>query len=151
MGGSAAAKVGERLEELDKQVQRAKDAKFLIQCWLEVKQHGHMATLEDHRRLGGAEGKARCAHIARQLLKISQRLEPDRMAGANGKIPNDVNGVEDGEGTQKGKRNTREVIERFLEDLEKDLLKQFDDLYQRQNYEGMRVSGHTIFKPDALR
>jgi hypothetical protein len=32
----------------------------------------------------------------------------------------------------------REIIEKFLEMLEKDLLKSFDDFYRRQNFEGMR-------------
>ncbi|TKX26954.1 exocyst complex component SEC10 [Elsinoe australis] len=128
-GGNAAVRIGERLEELDKQRQRAQDAKFILQCWLEVSNRGDLSSLEDVRRLGGGEGKVRCAHIARQLLKISQRLEP----ATNGHRVNGVNGDH-----TNGRPQPKEVIEKFLEGLEKDLLKQFDDSYRRQNFEGMR-------------
>ncbi|KAF2158007.1 exocyst complex component Sec10 [Myriangium duriaei CBS 260.36] len=130
-GGNAAVRIGERLEELDKQRQRAQDTKFIVQCWLEVSNRGDLSSLEDVRRLQGGDGKVRCAHIARQLLKISQRLEPaDRGARTNG-----VNGDH---ATNGGRRQPKEIIEKFLEALEKDLLKQFDDSYRRQNFEGMR-------------
>ena len=76
VGGNAAMRIGERLEELDKQRQRAQDAKFILQCWLEVSERGDLSTLEDMRKMGGGDGKVRCAHIARQLLRISQRLDP---------------------------------------------------------------------------
>ncbi|KAK0822302.1 Exocyst complex component 5, partial [Friedmanniomyces endolithicus] len=101
--------------------------------------------------MGGGEGKVRCAHIARQLLKISQRLDPP----TNGRSPsthlngvhfaNGINGDHDAEspsGSFRGKRpgdqRPREIIEKFLEMLEKDLLKSFDDFYRRQNFDGMR-------------
>ncbi|KAF2770328.1 exocyst complex component Sec10 [Teratosphaeria nubilosa] len=124
VGGNAAMQIGERLEELDRQRQRAQDAKFILQCWLEVSERGDLSGLDDVRKTGGGEGKVRCAHIARQLLKISQRLDP----GINGsRSPN-------GHGGQ----TPREVIEKFLESLEKDLLRSFDDFYRRQNFDGMR-------------
>ncbi|KAK4995024.1 Exocyst complex component 5, partial [Elasticomyces elasticus] len=140
-GGNAAVRIGERLEELDRQRQRAQDVKFILQCWLEVSEKGDLSSLEDVRRLGGGDGKVRCAHIARQLLKISQRLDPASQAQMNGtKHANGVNGVDHGDesnGTPP-KYKTREIIEKFLEMLEKDLLKQFDDFYRRQNFDGMR-------------
>lgn len=136
-GGNAAVRIGERLEELDKQRQRAQDAKFILQCWLEVSERGDLSSLEDVRRMGGGDGKVRCAHIARQLLKISQRLEPQ----TNGtKHVNGVNGT-NGDGANGYSRSgyqPKEAIEKFLEALEKDLLKQFDDFYRKQNFEGMR-------------
>lgn len=133
VGGAAALRIGERLEELEKQRQRAQDAKFLLQCWLEVSEKGNLSTLEDMRRLGGGDGKVRCASIARQLLKISNRLDPERRSGING-----VNGYDKKNGNHSGKYPTREIIEKFLESLEQDLLKQFDDHYRRQNFEGMK-------------
>lgn len=135
-GGNVAVRIGERLEELDRQRQRAQDAKFLIQCWMEVSERGDLSSLEDVRRLGGGDGKVRCAHIARQLLRLSHRLDPDLINGfrANGVDP--ANGQN---GAPAKKHNTREIIEKFLEMLEKDLLKQFDDFYRRQNFDGMRV------------
>ena len=150
-GGNAAMQIGERLEELDKQRQRAQDAKFILQCWLEVSERGDLSSLDDVRRLGGGEGKVRCAHIARQLLKISQRLDG---AGANGKaqangvhFSNGVDGEQNGDGESpngsfrgrtNGEQQPREIIEKFLEMLEKDLLRSFDDFYRKQNFEGMK-------------
>ncbi len=138
-GGNVAVKIGERLEELDRQRVRAQDAKFLIQCWFEVSVQGTLTLLEDLRRQGGGEGKVRCAHIAKQLLKISQRLEPLSWSQVNGtgKAVNGINGVNGHK--PKGHHNTRELIEKFSETLEKDLLKQFDDFYRKQNFDGMRV------------
>ena len=156
-GGYAAMRIGERLEELDKQRQRAQDAKFVLQCWLEVSERGDLSSLEDVRRHGGGDGKVRCAHIARQLLRISQRLDPLTNGDAKSMQPqtsgsgvhfavNGVNGDINGErspngsfrGGNKNRKQPREIIEKFLEMLEKDLLKSFDDFYRRQNFDGMR-------------
>lgn len=139
-GGNVAVRIGERLEELDRQRQRAQDARFLIQCWLDVSEKGNLSLLEDMRRLGGKDGKVHCAHIARQLLKISTRLESEESKSANGSsMSNGVNGVGSQNGSGRRKHATREIIEKFLEELEKDLLKQFDDFYRKQDLDGMRV------------
>ncbi|KAF1808932.1 exocyst complex component Sec10 [Eremomyces bilateralis CBS 781.70] len=130
--GRDAVSIGERLEELDKQRQRALDAKFLIQCWQEVSSKGQLSSLEDMRRLGGSEGKVRCASIARQLLRICTRLDQE---GISGRITKG-NGVRNGLG--EADSPAREIIEKFLEMLEKDLLKQFDNHYRKQNFDGMR-------------
>ena len=37
-----------------------------------------------------------------------------------------------------GNKQPREIIEKFLEGLETDLLQQFDVHYRRQNFEGMK-------------
>jgi hypothetical protein len=123
-GGNAAVRIGERLDELDRQSQRAQDAKFILQCWIDVSERRDLSSLDDVRRLQGSEGKLRCAHIARQLLKISQRLDSS-------------NSLSNGDGVN-GHDTPTELIEKFLESLEKDLLKQFDDFYRRQNFDGMR-------------
>jgi hypothetical protein len=143
-GGNVAVRIGERLEELDRQRQRAQDAKFLIQCWMEVSEKGNISTLEDVRRLGGGDGKVRCAHIARQLLKISTRLDPEGTPHLNGNSGG--KGPKKRPGGGQSRYPTREIIEKFLESLEKDLLKQFDDFYRRQNFEGMRVSCQQSFR-----
>ena len=147
-GGNAVVKIGERLEELDRQRQRALDVKFLIQCWMEVSERGELYLLEDIRRQGSGEGKVRCAQIARQLSKISQRLDPENWgyANGNGKLANGVNGTH-GPDFDRNRRhhNTRELIEKFLETLEKDLLKSFDDFYRRQNFEGMRECANVLY------
>lgn len=133
-GGIVAVQIGERLEDLDKQRRRAQDANFLIQCWLEVSEAGRLTSLEDMiRRQGGGENKVRCAVIARQLMRMSQRLDPASWAQTNG---SKTNGVTNGVTGNKG-YNTRELIEKFSETLEKDLLKQFDESYRRQNFDDM--------------
>ena len=139
--GNTVVKTGERLEELDKQRQRALDAKFLIQCWMELSERGELYLLEDIRRQGGGEGKVRCANIARQLSKISQTLDPENWSRAEGhsRYLNGVNGsANPDKDRKKRKHNTREIIEKFLETLEKDLLRSFDDFYRRENFQGMR-------------
>jgi hypothetical protein len=136
-GGNVAVRIGERLEELDRQRQRAQDAKFLIQCWIEVSEKGDLSTLEDMRRLGGGDGKVRCAHIARQLLKISARLDPDGTQHLNGNS-GPTNGSKRRPVGNQSRHPTKEIIERFLENLEQDLIQQFNEFYRRPNYDGMR-------------
>ena len=100
--------------------------------------------LEDMRRAGKGEGKVRCAHIARQLIKISQRLDPESWSRANGnRAVNGVNGHHKKDRRRK-QHNTRELIEKFLETLEKDLLKSFDECYRRQNFDGMRDCANAL-------
>ncbi|KAF2238097.1 exocyst complex component Sec10 [Viridothelium virens] len=140
VGDNAVVRIGERLEELDQQRQRAQDAKFLIQCWIEVSEKGDLSALENVRRMGGGDGKLRCAHIARQLLKISQRLDRENGPQVNGMM-NGINGVNGTNGrvdASPSRRGTQELVEKFLESLEKDLLKEFDNYYRRQNYVGMQ-------------
>jgi len=151
VGGNVAMRIGERLEELDRQRQRAQDAKFILQCWVEVSERGDLSGLDDVRRTGGGEGKIRCAHIARQLLKISQKLDPvtngAKSPQASGvHFANGVHGHDESTdspgGSTRGRRHgdklPREIIEKFLESLEKDLLRSFDEFYRRQNFDGMR-------------
>lgn len=134
-GGNIAVQIGERLEDLDKQKRRALDANFLIQCWLEVSENGQLTSLEEMiRRQGNAENKVRSAVIARQLMRISQRLDPASWAQTNGSRKS--NGASNGMTGYRG-HNTREIIEKFSETLEKDLLKQFDESYRRQNFDDM--------------
>ncbi|KAF2278201.1 exocyst complex component Sec10 [Westerdykella ornata] len=134
--GNAAVRIGERLEELDRQMQRAQDAMFLIKCWQEVSEKGDLSSLEEIR---GKRNIVRCAHIARQLLKLSTRLDPDGTyhVNANGPASNAAKRRGVGNG-QHPKYPAREIIEKFLENLEQDLLKQFDEFYRRPNFDGMR-------------
>ena len=147
-GGNTVVKIGEKLEELDRQRTRAQDAKFLIHCWMEVSERGELLLLEDIRRQGGGDGKVRCAHIARQLAKISQRLDPESWSQANRHISGTIitNGAHDSANDRRRPRfNTRELVEKFSETLEKDLLKSFDDFYRRENFEGMRECANVLY------
>ncbi|KAL1880185.1 hypothetical protein VTK73DRAFT_6216 [Phialemonium thermophilum] len=141
-GGNVAVQIGERLEELDRQRRRALDANFLIQCWMEVSETGRITSLEEIQRQGGADNKVRCAVIARQLMRISQRLDPaswDQTNGSRG------GAVANGTGKSAEKHNTREVLEKFCETLEQDLLKQFNNSYRRQNFDDMMECSKVLY------
>ncbi|PKS06392.1 hypothetical protein jhhlp_007140 [Lomentospora prolificans] len=133
-GGTAAVQIGERLEELDRKRRRARDAGFLIRCWQELSETGQLTSLEDIQKQGNAESKVRCAVISRQLMRISQRLDPASWGQANGTRNGTPNGAANGASKS---HNTREVLEKFSETLEQDLLKQFNNSYRRQNFEDM--------------
>ncbi|KAK2834924.1 hypothetical protein FQN49_006780 [Arthroderma sp. PD_2] len=139
--GNVAVETGKKLEELDRQRRKALDAHFLIGCWDEVSNRGELTMLENLRRSGSGEGKVRSARIARQLLRISQRLDPLSWSENNGGTdtipPSPVDHSANGSSSPK-RRNTREIIEKFSETLEKDLLKQFDHFYRKANFEGMK-------------
>lgn len=139
-GGGIALEIGERLEVLDKQKRRAEDAKVLIQCWQDVSERGDLSRLEDIRRLGGGEGKVKCAQIARQLLRISHGLEarsaPNGLSGTNGDSTN---------GNRSRHHQTNEQIEKFLERLEKDLLEEFDHCQRQHNDDGMRECATALY------
>ena len=133
-------KIGEKLETLDRQRTRAQDAKFIIQCWMELSERGELILLEDIKRQGDGNGNVRCARIARILTKISQRLDPDHWPIESGKpaMTNGINGHhEPAKERRRPRHNTRELIEKFAESLEQDLLKSFDRFYRKRNFQGM--------------
>ncbi|KAG6363225.1 hypothetical protein INS49_008321 [Diaporthe citri] len=142
IGGNVAVQIGERLEELDRKRRRALDANFLIQCWNEVSETGQLGSLEEMKRVGGAENKVRCANIARQLMRISQRLDPTSWGQTNGYRRN---GITNGVTGISRKHNTREVLEKFCEVLEQDLLEQFNRSYRSQNFPDMLQCAKVLF------
>ncbi|KAK7744175.1 Exocyst complex component 5 [Cytospora paraplurivora] len=141
-GGYIAVQIGERLEELDKKRRRALDANFLIQCWNEVSESGQLVSLEEMKRVGGAENKVRCANIARQLMRISQRLDAVSWGQTNGFKRN---GITNGTPEVTRKYNTREILEKFCEVLEQDLLEQFNRSYRAQNFPDMMQCARVLF------
>jgi hypothetical protein len=67
-------------------------------------------------------------------MRISQRLDPASWNQTNGLQRNGTtNGVIDTERSH----NTREILEKFCETLEQDLLKQFNNSYRKQNFDDM--------------
>ena len=144
---SRTVKIGQKLEELDRQRILAEETRFLIQCWLEVSERGEMFILEDKRRQGGGEAMVRCANIARQLMRISQRLDSRSWPQVNGASVqiHGVNGDHEPGGKKQQRHNTRELIEKFSETLEKDLLKSFDDFYRRENFDGMYECAKVLY------
>ncbi len=139
---NTALRIGEKLEELDRKRRRAQDANFLISCWLEVSETGQLTSLLDIQRQGGAENKVRCAVIAHQLMRISQRLDPTSWGSTNGV---QRNGITNGNGAPERLHNTREVLEKFCETLEQDLLKQFNNSYRKQNFDDMRECAKVLY------
>ena len=148
---NAALQIGERLEELDRQKRRAEDAKALIHCWQDVSERGDITYLEDVRRMGGGEGKVKCAQIARQLLKISHNLSSGSMAGTTNelKLTNGNSSYLDGDvrikKAESAFKRTSEIIEKFLERLEKDLLEQFEECKRQHNDQGMRECATALY------
>ncbi|KAK1986571.1 exocyst complex component Sec10 [Colletotrichum cereale] len=145
VGGNVAVQIGEKLEELDRKRRRAQDANFLIQCWLEVCETGQLTSLEEIQRQGGAENKVRCAVISRQLMRISQRLDPSSWGQANKTNGFRGNGVTNGVAGTSRVHNTREVLEKFSESLEQELLKQFNSSYRRQNFDDMMECSKVLY------
>ncbi|KAI0515243.1 exocyst complex component protein [Xylaria bambusicola] len=139
-GGNIAVQIGEKLEELDGKRRRAIDANFLIHCWLQVSETGELTSLQDIQRQGGSENKVRCAVIAHQLMRISQRLDLGSWNQTNGHQrsgkTNGMNGTNGANGAERS-HNTREILEKFCETLEQDLLKQFNNSYRKQNFDDM--------------
>ncbi|KAI2629042.1 exocyst complex component protein [Xylaria nigripes] len=133
--GNIAVQIGEKLEELDRKRRRALDANFLIHCWRQLSETGALTSLQDIRRQGGSENKVRCAVIAQQLMRISQRLDPASWNQTNGTQRNGAS--TNGANASEIAHNTREILEKFCESLEQDLLKQFNNSYRKQNFDDM--------------
>ncbi|KAM5356213.1 hypothetical protein ACJ41O_002859 [Fusarium nematophilum] len=142
-GGNVAVQIGEKLEELDRKRRRAQDAIFLIQCWTEVSETGRLTSLQDVQRQGGSENKVRCAVIVRQLMRISQRLDPASWGQTNGH--RNGGGVTNGVVGNNRTHNTREVLEKFCETLEQELLQQFENSNKRGNYEDMMECAKVLY------
>lgn len=148
-GGQVALQIGSRLEDLDRQKRKAEDAKFLIQCWQAVSERGDLSQLEDVRKLGGSEGKIKCARIARQLLRISNGLHSQSQVQSKRSVSINGNGAVNGSRLSseqtRSAQDTDELIERFLEGLEKDMLEQFDESKRLHNDEGMRECATALY------
>ncbi|KAK4075478.1 uncharacterized protein Triagg1_4599 [Trichoderma aggressivum f. europaeum] len=140
-GGNIAVQIGEKLDDLDKKRRRAQDTIFLISCWTELSETGLLSSLEDIRRQGGAENKVRCAVIARQLMRISQQLDPLAWGTRNGNRASIASFVT----LTNRARNTREILEKFCETLEQDLLQQFNNSYRRQNFNDMMECAKVLY------
>lgn len=114
-GGGMASRIGAQLEQLEKHHQRAEEAKFLTQCYIEFSR-GDTSRLEKLRRTSWVEDSIKCAIVSRQLSLIVKRNE--------------------GAGSSPG---TKELIEAFSESLEQDLLRQFDNAFKNFNLQAMKV------------
>ncbi|SPO19991.1 related to exocyst complex 100 kDa component [Ustilago trichophora] len=106
--GRTAIRIGEQLEMIDKQRNRASEAHDLIEFYY-MFARGDTSKLERLRKEGGREGRMKTAVIARRLAAISREV--------------DVAGSE----------QTRDAIDRYCERFERDMLKLFDKFYRRSD------------------
>lgn len=106
--GRTAIRIGEQLETIDKQRNRASEAHDLIEFYY-MFARGDTTKLEHLRKEGGREGRIKTAVIARRLAAISREV--------------DVAGAE----------QTRDSIDRYCERFERDMLKLFDKFYRRSD------------------
>ncbi|KAM0792876.1 hypothetical protein ACM66B_002639 [Microbotryomycetes sp. NB124-2] len=118
--GRTAARIGEQLESIDRQRQRASEAHDLILYYNEFAA-GDTSRLERMRKEGGREGRAKVALAARRLLSLSKEVE----------------GVE-------GAERTRATIEKYCEQFEKDMLRLFDRYYRKGDPKAMAHCAQTL-------
>jgi hypothetical protein len=109
---------GVQLESIEKQRQRAMDAKDLFTYYLDFSYDGTSDRLDALQLSSDQSGKSQCAIMTRRLLTLSKDLDSE------GRV--------------------RESIEKYGERLEKDLLKAFDKSYRRGDLREMRVLRPTV-------
>ncbi|KAK4049397.1 Exocyst complex component 5 [Microbotryomycetes sp. JL201] len=118
--GRTAARIGEQLESIDRQRQRASEAHDLILYYNEFAA-GDTSRLERMRKEGGREGRAKVALAARRLLSLAKEVE----------------GVD-------GADRTRATIEKYCEQFEKDMLRLFDRYYRKGDPKAMAVRDDSV-------
>ncbi|WFD30188.1 Exocyst complex component 5 [Malassezia sp. CBS 17886] len=106
--GRTAIRIGEELEALDQQRARANEAYDLIQYYY-MFARGDTTRLDKLRKEGGRDGRLKAAMIARRLAVISREVDI------------------------QGSAATREAIDRYCEQFERDMLKLFDKYYRRSD------------------
>lgn len=106
--GRTAIRIGEQLELIDKQRNRASEAHDLIEFYY-MFARGDTSKLERLRKEGGRDGRMKTAVIARRLAAISREVD---VAGSD---------------------QTRDSIDRYCERFERDMLKLFDKFYRRSD------------------
>lgn len=117
--GRTAIRIGEQLESLDRQRTRASETHDLIEYY-------YMFARQDTKRLdqlrkeGGREGRLKAATVLRRLNVISREVDIE------------------------GSAETREAIERYCEQFERDMLKLFDKYYRRSDPKLMSHIAHVL-------
>lgn len=106
--GRTAIRIGEQLETLDRQRTRASETHDLIEYYY-MFARGDTKRLDKLRKDGGREGRLKAAMIARRLAVISREVDIT------------------------GSAATREVIDAYCEQFERDMLKLFDKYYRRSD------------------
>ncbi|BFZ62159.1 Exocyst complex component 5 [Saitoella coloradoensis] len=112
--GTTAIRIGEQLEQLDKQQKRAIEARLLIECYTEFSRpEGTSPQLENLMNSGNPADVLRVAVITRRLTSVSKDID----------LPNAA--------------KTRAAIEAYIEQFERRILKHFDRAYRENNLDEM--------------
>jgi len=117
--GRTAIRIGEQLEALDRQRNRASETHDLIEYYY-MFAHQDTKRLDQLRKEGGREGRLKAATVLRRLNVISREVDIE------------------------GSADTREAIERYCEQFERDMLKLFDKYYRRSDPKLMSHIAHVL-------
>lgn len=117
--GRTAMRIGEQLESLDRQRMRASETHDLIEYYY-MFARGDSSRLDRLRKEGGRDGRLKAAAIARRLSVIAREVD----------IPGSV--------------ATREAIDRYCEQFERDMLRLFDKYYRRSDPKMMSHIAHVL-------
>ncbi|KAI9142981.1 exocyst complex component Sec10-like protein [Paraphysoderma sedebokerense] len=117
--GNTAVRIGEQLENLDKERKKSAEARELTIYFMEFNE-GKTERLERLKANGGPEGRHKEAIIARRLNQIAKDV--------------DVPGTE----------QARAAIEKYCEVLETDLLRNFQDAYETSDTNTMAACARIL-------
>lgn len=117
--GRTAIRIGEQLEALDRQRTRASETQDLIEFYY-MFARGSSEKLDKLRKEGGRDGRLKAATMLRRLAVISREVDIE------------------------GSHETREVIERYCEQFERDMLRLFDKYYRRSDPKMMSHIAHVL-------
>ncbi|WFD33662.1 Exocyst complex component 5 [Malassezia cuniculi] len=106
--GRTAIRIGEQLESLNRQRTRASETHDLIEYYY-LFARGDTSRLDALRTNGGREGRLKAAMILRRLAVISREVDI------------------------RGSADTREAIDRYCEQFEREMLRLFDKHYRRSD------------------
>ncbi|KAI9596433.1 exocyst complex component Sec10-like protein, partial [Syncephalis fuscata] len=118
--GNTAIQIGERLDTVEKQRNRAIEARELIEYYLEFADQ-RVDRLED-LRMSGPDDQLKAAVIARRINTIAKDV------------------------TTEGSEKTKRAIERYCEVLENGLLENFEEAMQHNDIRVMEASARILYE-----
>ncbi|VVT48466.1 uncharacterized protein SAPINGB_P001793 [Magnusiomyces paraingens] len=118
---TATSQLNGRLEKLSLQYEKSVESSFLINSYLNINKHSSCEGLERLWESNHPADKRKCANVVRQIQILSRKLED----------------VENGE-------KSRDIIDKFAEKLERDLLNDFDTAYRSADLVIMKESADIL-------
>lgn len=110
-----------RLEKLSAQYEKSVESGFLINSYLNINRKASCSELEKLWESSIPAERRKCANVVRQLQQLSRKLED----------------------TENGER-ARDIIDKFAEKLERDLLNDFDNAYRSADLVAMKDSAEIL-------